>query len=260
MNDIVVGIITVTLIILLLVVGIFMALSVISKQRLQQEKILAEAKLIFEKELRLVESEVSEKMMTQVAHELHDNIGQLLTGMHIQLENQKIDNPNLMESLIPIETYLNEAIQQLRALSRTLNNDFIGNLGLLESIQLEIDRLNLLKRFKIHYTAETSTSLSRDEELVVFRIFQEIIQNSLRHSEAKNFYLSINNTENDFEFCAEDDGKGFDVDMLFEQNKASGLKNITKRATLASLNCEISSSPNQGTKIIMRRDLQLIKK
>ena len=85
MDDILVTFITVTLLILLLVAGIFITLIISSRERLQQQMALADARLAFERELRSVETEVAESMMSQFARELHDNIGQMLTALHIQM-------------------------------------------------------------------------------------------------------------------------------------------------------------------------------
>ena len=85
MDDILVTFITVTLLILLLVAGIFITLIISSRERLQQQMALADARLAFERELRSVETEVTESMMSQFARELHDNIGQMLTALHIQM-------------------------------------------------------------------------------------------------------------------------------------------------------------------------------
>jgi len=253
MNDLVFGIISTTLIILLLVAGLTITFFVMARQRERQEKKLIETRLSFEREIRQVEAEVSEHIMSQFAQELHDNIGQLLTAVHIQIENQKIDHPSLVESFKPTEIYLGEVTQQLRLLSRTLNNDYVGHIGLQAAIGLEVDRLLTLKRVKVHWESFAGPSnLNNDQELMVFRIFQEIVQNVLRHSGAKNLYLSVDNRDRGFEFRAQDDGHGFDQKAIFQQNKASGLKNILKRARLAELKCEITSS-DQGTLIVLKK-------
>ncbi|MNJ90705.1 Sensor histidine kinase LiaS [compost metagenome] len=253
MNDLIFGIISITLIILLLIAGLIIAFFIINRQRVQQEKALIETKLSFEREIRKVETEVSEHIMGQFAQELHDNIGQLLTAVHIQVENQKLDHPELVESFKPTEIYLSEVTQQLRLLSRTLNNDYLGNIGLTAAIGVEVDRLRTLKRVNVHWDAFTgSSNLSKDQELMVFRIFQEISQNVLRHSGASNLYLSIDTRNNGFEFRAQDDGHGFDREEIFRQNKASGLRNIMKRARLAELECEITSS-KEGTTVVLKK-------
>src|SRR5690606_31994058 len=108
------------------------------------------------------------------------------------VENQKIDFPELIESFKPTEIYIAEIHQQLRMLSRTLNNDYIGHIGLLSALNLEIDRINNLKRFQAHIESPSGSSgLEKNQELMVFRIFQEIVQNALRHANAKNLYVKV---------------------------------------------------------------------
>lgn len=252
MNDIVLAIVSATLLILLLVSGIIIAFFISGRERMKQEKVLAETRLGFERELRQAETEVSEYIMAQFARELHDNIGQLLTAMHIQVQNQKLDHPELAPGMQPIEIYLAETTQQLRLLSRTLNNDYIGRVGLMAALQLEVERLSALRRFRVHWNATQGPSrLNKDQELMIFRIFQEITQNALRHSGAANFHISVKNEAEIFELRVQDDGKGFDEEEILRGNKASGLRNIRKRAQMAGFSCEIVSAPGKGTLFIL---------
>ncbi|ASS50846.1 MAG: hypothetical protein A3D31_14950 [Candidatus Fluviicola riflensis] len=252
MNDIILSIVAVTLLILLLIAGITLTFFMSNRQRMRQEQILTETKLAFERELRIVETEVSEHVMGQFAQELHDNIGQLLTAMHIEIENKKLDHPEHQEDYKPLEIYVGEVTQQLRLLSRTLNNDFIGNSGLLVAIQLEVDRLNTLRRFTVELKTDSGVpSLEKDQELMVFRILQEIAQNALKHSGAKKVQISVKSDP--FELQVKDDGKGFDYDDVFRSNKASGLRNIIKRAQLARLECTIHTKPEEGTVYILKK-------
>jgi two-component system NarL family sensor kinase len=253
--ELVLALVSTTLLILLLITGIALAFFISGRQRIQQQVILAETKLAFEKELRTVETEVSESVMTQFAQELHDNIGQLLTALHIQVENQKLDHPTIAESFKPAEIYIAEINQQLRMLSRTLNKDYLGNIGLLAAIQLETERLRALKRFHVHYDkTEGISNLEKNQELMVFRIFQEIIQNALRHSAAKNLFITIDNSGGGFVMSVRDDGKGFDKEGILQSSKASGLRNIQKRAKLAGLDLEINSQPGKGSLFIMKKN------
>ena len=247
-QEIFLAIVCSTLLILLLVAIVVIVLFVSGRQRAKQEIETARTKLSFEQELRKVETEVREQVMGQFAQELHDNIGQQLTAMHIQIENQKIDYPALSEGLKPVEIYLAEVTRQLKLLSRTFNNDFLGHINLMEAMQLEVDRLEFLKRFKVHFPLlEGGSNLNKNQELMAFRIFQEIVQNALRHSSAKNLYISIDNTADHFELTVRDDGKGFATEEMLASSKASGLRNIIKRAKLAGLSCEIISSPGGGS-------------
>jgi signal transduction histidine kinase len=253
-DQIFLAVICITLLVLLLVAGIVITFFISGRQRIRQEIELTETKLAFEKELRQVETEVSEKMMGQFAEELHDNIGQLLTALHIQIENQKLDHPQLTESFKPVEIYLSEINQQLRLLSRTFNNDYIGHIGLATAIQLEADRLKTLRRFEVHYEQLPGPSnLEKNQELMVFRIFQEIVQNALRHSSATKFDISVNNDAGGFELLVRDNGQGFDKDAILQSNKASGLRNIIKRARLAGVVYTLHTAPGEGCLFILKK-------
>src|SRR5580704_8365266 len=94
-TELILAIVSITLLMLFLVAAIILVIFISGKQRLKQQMELAENKLTFEKELRQVETEVSEQILGQLAQELHDNIGQMLTAVHIHLENQMIDHPDL---------------------------------------------------------------------------------------------------------------------------------------------------------------------
>ncbi|PBQ33552.1 hypothetical protein CNR22_17810 [Sphingobacteriaceae bacterium] len=257
-SDILIFVIYTTLIILILTVVLLLSFIISAKRRSRQKNEISNAKLKFERELRQVEAEVSEHIMSQFAQELHDNIGQLLTAMHIQIENQKLEHPDLVEGFKPIEIYLGEVTQHLRLLSRTLNNDYLGHIGLLSALQLEVDRLRALRRFTIHWQGVSgNTNLEKNQELMAFRIFQEITQNALRHASAQNLYITLS-LVNGFELRVKDDGKGFDKEAVLASQRASGLRNIMKRSALAGLECEIESSPGNGSLFILKKISTLV--
>jgi signal transduction histidine kinase len=253
MSAIILAIVTATLVILLLIVGIAFSFSLIKRQKERQIMELTETKLNFEKEIRLVETEVTEQVLSHVASELHDNIGQMLTAMHIQIENQTLDFPETEKAYTPLKKYLTNVTQQVRSLSKSLNNDFIFQAGLVKSIQAEVNRLNELRRFDVQLETDTEeVSLQKDQELMVFRIFQEISQNALKHSRAKNLWVNIKEKPNTFELEIKDDGVGFDVIEIEKTSDGSGLKNIIKRADLAGLTCDLKSEIGRGTSYVFK--------
>jgi two-component system NarL family sensor kinase len=254
MNDIFLTIAATSILILLLIAGITIAFFISSRQRAKQLMEVTQLKLSYEQELRKVEAEVSEQMMEEFAREIHDNIGQQLTAMHIQIENQKLDHPSLVAGLKPVEIYLTEVTQQLRLLSRTLNTDYIGQIGLISAIQLEIERLINLRKVEVNWhIAQGNLILEKSQELMLFRIFQEIIQNLLRHAAAKSVSILFSPRGEQFELSVEDDGKGFILESMLESPQASGLKNIIKRAKLAGIACSIDTAPQKGCRFILKK-------
>ncbi|XZF12391.1 sensor histidine kinase [Chitinophagaceae bacterium MMS25-I14] len=248
-NNTVIQIISLTLFVLLLVAGIFISTFIAARQRLQQEMKIAQVELSYEKELRQVETEVSEQMMQRFAQELHDHIGHSLTVIRLLVENKRLDVPELDSVFQPIELALNDASQQLRLLSRSLNTDYINNIGLKQAIQIEIDKLSQLRRQQLHWTEDyTGALLDKNQELVLFRIFQEIIQNMLRHSGAENVHIALSDAQHNI-LHIRDDGTGFIPEQILVSPRASGLKNIMKRASISGMTCSIHSAPGKGCHI-----------
>lgn len=254
MNDIVLGIIVTTVVILLLVTGIAFSFFRVQKQRTQQQEELAMARLNYEKELRKVETEEREAVLHQLAQDLHDNIGQLLMAMHIQIQTQKMTHPETAEGYQPVEIYLGEVTQQLRLLSKTLNSDSILQNGLDGAVLLQIERLKSLKRFAVEFNIQYSGSpFEKDAELIAFRIFQEIVQNILKHTKPKLVSIKLISSDLKFQLEVHDDGPGFDYASLLKTNKASGVRNILKRAELLGLKCEFITEPGKGTSVILKK-------
>lgn len=246
-DKLIIGIVIATLIILLLIAGITISFFMISKEKTRKEAALAEARLSYEKELRLVESELSEHLMQQFGRELHDNVGHLLTCLRLELENRKLDNEALFDELETADRYLDETTEQLRLLSRSLNTDYITKNGLIPSMQLEISRYQQLKKFELVWEHQyKKRMMDSNQELMVFRIFQEILNNAAKHAKANTVSVKIN-SQDSFQMTIKDDGKGFDSKQIMLGTKASGLQNIFKRAEMAGLQCELNSSEGKGT-------------
>lgn len=254
MNDIVLSIISVTIILLLLISGIVFSAFRLQRQRVVQQQKLNEVRLEFQHELRKAESEVSEGVLTRLATDLHDNIGQLLTAARIEIENRKLDYPECEKAFRSVDFFLGEATQQLRILSRTLNSDYLGKKGLLGALNVESERLRALKRFELKTSFDyAATPLDKDAELMVFRIFQEVVQNILKHAEATQVEVSLVASLNDFSLKISDNGRGFDFSEMRNSDIGSGISNIVKRTALAGLTCDFQTMPGHGTKVLLKK-------
>src|SRR6185437_3496008 len=163
-NDIAFMVAFTTLIILLLIAGVVITIFVANKQRLQQNMKLAQMQLDYQKELRVVENEVQEQVLTNISRELHDNIGQLLTVMRFQLEQKKLDAPEMEQILKPMDETLTDTMQQVRLLGRSLNSDLLEQNGLLHTINQEVNRLLQFNHLKIHWkNDDTEPVLNKDQ-------------------------------------------------------------------------------------------------
>lgn len=246
-NDIMLTIVVITFVILLLIAGVIITMIMANKKHVQQEVKMTQMQLDYEKELRIVENEVQEETLSNVARELHDNIGQLLTLVRIQLEQESFDDEELANKLAPADNTLNDTIEQVRLLSHSLNTDHIEQLGLVELIDKEVTRLSSLKRLQFNWEKpEAEPTLNKDKRIMLFRILQEIVNNAMKHAGAKNISIHIA-TINPFSISIEDDGVGFDLEAITQKGKGSGFTNMRKRAELANFALEIESNKGKGS-------------
>jgi signal transduction histidine kinase len=100
-----------------------------SRDKVKHEAQLAQIELTYQKELREADIEVGEFLRSQFARELHDNIGHTLTYMRLHIENGKLDSPVAEEVFRPIESLLDNASEQVRMLSRSMNSDYLTQVG-----------------------------------------------------------------------------------------------------------------------------------
>ncbi len=246
-NDIVLTIVVVTFVILLLIAGVVITMILANKRHVQQEVKMTQMQLDYQKELRQVENEVQEQTLSNVARELHDNIGQMLTLIRIQLEQETFDDEALSNRLAAADNTLGDTIDQVRLLSHSLNTDHLERSGLVEILNHEINRLSSLKKLQIHWRKpDVEPELNKDQRIMLFRIFQEIINNAMKHAQAKNIHISIPNNS-PLNIIIKDDGIGFDIKEIRSRGRGSGFVNMHKRAQLANFKLEIDSNKGNGS-------------
>lgn len=246
-NDIAFTIVVTTMMIVLLMAGAIITVIIANRRHVQQEVKIAQMAINYEKELRVVESEVQEQTLNNISRELHDNIGQLLTLMRIQMEQEKLDNPLLTDTLNSVDDTLTDTIQQVRMLSHSLNSEVLEQNGLLQMIKQEVKRLQQFKKLNVEWeTDDKEPDLTKDQRIMAFRIFQEILNNILKHSKASNVLISLQSSPN-FTLMVKDNGVGFDLQQIMRTGSGAGIVNMTKRAALAHMHFHIDTVVGQGS-------------
>jgi signal transduction histidine kinase len=148
--------------------------------------------------------------------------------------------------LDPVSKTLLNTMNQVRFLSHSLHNDFINDGGLVRAIGQEAERLRGLGTMDVSFVKDgEEPELSRDARTVAFRLFQEAMNNALKHSGASRLQITLNGAKGFF-LQLHDNGKGFDKLLMDQNSSGMGLKNMPRRAALAGLECNIDSRPGQG--------------
>jgi signal transduction histidine kinase len=204
----------------------------------------------FRHELLRAQIEVHEQTLVYISQEIHDNITQVLSFIKLSLAMPNTITEEKKQSKInESRELLSEVINDLRDLSKSLSFEHIKNLGLLKTVESESARINKSGLIKVNVSTTGDTyRLDDQRELVLFRIFQEALNNTLKHSEAKHLNISLQYQPDLFTLMLEDDGNGFSM-KLPGTNYGSGLKNMENRATLIGAAATIDSSPGNGCRI-----------
>jgi two-component system, NarL family, sensor kinase len=191
-----------------------------------------------------------ERMMNQIAKEVHDNIGQLSHLLYMTLD--KIENTTVRETqakLIDQARQLTDSIIfNADNISNSLNSDYIKKRGLSNILQDDIVLINSSGRIKcaFEFTGEIR-AFYPDKELLIYRIAQEAIHNALKHGSATNLKVSLHYGSDRFNMEIKDDGLGFKTQDAIK--RGIGLSNMKERANLLSGKLEIMSEPGTGCSV-----------
>ena len=232
---------------LLFVIWIFIAFQK-RKNKLLVEQIEAEKR--YERELATSQLEIQEQTFKNIGWELHDNVGQLLSVLSIQLNMMLLKAPRtIQKQLKDTSDVLGNTIQEVRNLSKTLNNEVVNKNGLIRSLEIEVERFNRLKYLEAFIQVNGKVRyISTEHEILIFRMYQEFLSNVMKHSKAKNLSVTLNFNANDLEIIAEDNGVGFDTS---QKTESSGLQTIKGRAALLNAKYSLTSVLDNGTKLVL---------
>lgn len=204
----------------------------------------------FELELLKSQVEVQEQLMQNIASNLHDNIGQLLSLTSVTLSSISMENPQpgKIETASDLTT---RAIQELRQLSKMMNGQELIKKHLGHAISYELDWLSKGTEYKVQFTDNTSNANPdyADKELILFRLFQEILSNIIRHAQATEIIIILDQKPGLLSLNVKDNGKGFVLEEKMKDGGGMGLFNISKRAKMMNGTFHIESSPDAGTEI-----------
>lgn len=213
---------------------------VINKQ--EQDKLHATFKL----EILKTQLEVQEDTLSYISRELHDNINQVLSFVKLNLGLVSSDNEIISQKVSESRELIGETINDLRNLSHSLSFERIAQLGLAKTVHIEAEKLNksgMLNTY-VNLLGE-EYPLGERRELVLFRIFQESVNNVLKHAAAGNLKIDFIYKPDLFQLIIKDDGKGF-LQALNSEQQGNGLKNIIKRAALIGALATVESLPGLG--------------
>lgn len=239
-----------TLTVVLLIVVIIVIFSIFQNRKAEFLFEQKEAEQRFEEEIVKSQLETQEQTLQNISWELHDNVGQLLSVARMQLNIIQPDLSQKQKSIIN-ETgeLISKSLQELRSLSKLLNPEVVKNMGLEEAIQLEIDRFNRLNFIDAAFNINgESVTIDQKDEIILFRILQEFLSNSVKHSKTTKLDVNLTYTPQNLVIIVKDYGVGFEEKTI---QKGSGLLNMKSRAKLIDTEFELKSEKDKGVSLTL---------
>lgn len=233
-----------------LTVTIIVVIVLLQQNKFRHAKKLVELEQEKKQALLQTQLEIQEQTFQNISQELHDNIGQALSFIKLNINTVDIDKQQeAKEKLVESKNLLTQVIQDLRDMSKTLNTDFISEIGLANAIE---QQLNMLQKSGVYQTElsvnETTDKYQLQRELVVFRIEQELLNNIVKHADATCIKIDMNYLPGKLMITITDNGKGFDTTI---ETKGLGFRNMLNRMTLINGFITINSKPGEGTTAII---------
>lgn len=203
-------------------------------------------------ELLIATLKGEENERKRVSQDLHDALGQELNAIRLYLVAlEQIDNnsTSYQEVLSDLKNMLDETIHSVRDISFNCKPPCLHHGDLGKSVEQLIDRINRIQKGKIsyHISGNTKNFANESDLIYCYRIIQEFINNSLKHSYATNICVNIKNCNEELCVDLTDNGCGFSLDDF---EKGSGVGNIINRLKALNAQYQFYSKPNLGTQLI----------
>jgi two-component system NarL family sensor kinase len=215
-----------------------------------------EKRLKAEYDQALAESqyEIQEDVLRHVSSEIHDNLGQIASLLKIHLHTLPVAESGVGK-LNESKELLSQLIHDLKALSISLNTNYIYENGWVHALENEILRINKTGTIQAFFASqEERITIDHTKEIFLFRMAQEILNNMLKHSKATEIQVNIKKENNLLAASFHDNGCGFNVAEMLDngiKNKHSGLRSLQKRGQLIEAEIKIESKPGQGSEFII---------
>ncbi|MDA3844344.1 MAG: histidine kinase [Candidatus Kapabacteria bacterium] len=201
-----------------------------------------------------------------IAREIHDEFGQMLTALKINLslldrevkkETETINKDFLFEESVEMHRIIDIAIKKTRELVTKLRPEVLDNLGLIEAIEWHSQKffkqtgINLSLNNNLDDDTAELLKQDKDRAIAIFRIFQESLTNVIRHAKAKAVWVKLGLTDNGIVLEVKDDGKGM-KNKQSAKGKSFGLLGMKERTLVFNGELEIESELGKGTTVRAR--------
>jgi two-component system sensor histidine kinase UhpB len=190
---------------------------------------------------------VQEGERQRIARELHDEVGQTLTGVMLQVESLAALIPaERREQLDELRETARRGTEDVRRIARRLRPEALQDLGLQSALAALAGRIGEQAHIRIGRHLDSRLHLSEQQELVVYRVAQEALTNVARHAKAERAHLRLERDESYAVLTVRDDGRGLEPGA---PSSSHGIRGMRERAMLIGAELAIGPAPRRGTEV-----------
>lgn len=220
------------------------------KYRFRQEKLAMQNN--FDQELLRSHLEIQTQAFESISRELHDNVGTIISIAMVHIQSLDASTEKEQQTLTQACNLLDEGLDILRDISRSIHPENISRLGWQNAFIAELERIRKINLFEVHYSAEGEPiTIELGKQVIIFRILQESLNNIVKHSNGNNITVHIRFNQDYVIIRIEDDGEGLKKHTDKLGSQGSGLRNMIARAAMLPAILQIENGPTLGTVITL---------
>ncbi len=244
-RDVLITIVVITMALFALVFGLAGLLVMHHTRRIRHRAEVAELRQQQDRAVMDAEREATRHTLRELGNELHDNVGQLLVVSQLGV-NTVVDELGGHPRLAAARDALEQALDEVRRLGHDLNSELWEKRSLADAICAEAERLERVARVQVHIQVVNEAPMPNgDTSTVLYRVFQVILANAIKHSGADRIGIVLRPAEDGSGLCltVTDNGVGFDTASTPAH---AGLVNIHKRCALIGYSAHCTTTPGSG--------------
>jgi signal transduction histidine kinase len=242
---------------LLLAMAVIVFFLVYQRRLLAQQEQLQQIKIEQQKALLEASLQTQENERRRIAKDLHDEVGANLSTINLFVKQIEkfVETASKADKMVhKTKDLIDTTIHSVRAISKDLLPATLDRFGLVEAAQELCERVNQTDEVEVKFEHQTPEEerLPPHQELALFRIIQELLNNTLKHAQASQIHLFIHYTSQGLKVIFKDNGVGFDANALLQSKdstKGLGLKNLESRAQVLGASLKYVNPPEGGTQV-----------
>lgn len=195
----------------------------------------------------LAEIAAMERERSRIANDLHDDLGPLLSVIKFQVDTARGASAGDSTLLQEASHQLDGLIARVREISANLTPSSLARKGLAASLATFTTNLQSSGRIQVRFTHDALPLIAEERSINIYRMVQEVVNNSLKHAGATEIRLSMELKEGRLHILCADNGRGFNYEESLQNGGGLGLRSLKSRADVMNARMRVESQPGKGT-------------